>query len=221
MKHFFCTILICLSFLAGLSGCQSTDRILAQPSRASLNERLPSMELVVETGALDTDEGAMPQDIEQLFEREVRMNMSDPEDTIRYGFATLQIQESNSVRTGRGLQILQLVTMMTPSLLGVPLEWYETELTARVRILDARGRELASYTGKGNSRIRVALYHGYSQVEAPRLAEVAALRQALAQIKQQINLDGSRLRGDLLAAGPVKIFPASVLKLSSASVAGQ
>jgi hypothetical protein len=180
------------------------------------------MELVVDAGALSSDEeGALPEDVEKLFEREVRMNMSDPEDTARYGFATLQIQESNTVRTGRGLQILQLVTMMTPSLLGVPLEWYETELTARVSIRNARGKVLATYIGTGTGRVKVALYHGYSQAEAPRLANVAALRQALAQVKQQLNFDAARLRGDLLATGSLKGSFVDSLPSAAGQAAGQ
>ena len=68
---------------------------------------------------------------------------------------------------------------MTPSLLGVPLEWYRTNITAEVQIINARGEVIGTYTGTGRSKVRVAMYHGYGQSKAARLSDVQALRLAL------------------------------------------
>ncbi|AYA37052.1 hypothetical protein D3Y59_08290 [Hymenobacter oligotrophus] len=203
MQQWYRAALVWSTLVLLASGCQSVDRILWQPSRLSLNNRLPSLEIRVDNGALAQTDVSLPDDAEKLFEREVRMNLSDPEDTLRYGYALLQVTHAAIERSSKGLQVLQLVTFMLPSLVGVPLEHYQSQLTAQVQIANARGQVLATYTATGASRVKVAMYHGYSQSEAPRLAEVAALRGALAQIKPQLEQDASRLRLALLGAGPV------------------
>jgi hypothetical protein len=59
--------------------------------------------------------------------------------------------------------------------------------------------------GTGNSEVKVAMYHGYSQTTAPRLADVIALRGAMAQIRPQLDTATARLRPLLLERGkPVK-----------------
>ncbi|RTQ46229.1 hypothetical protein EJV47_22115 [Hymenobacter gummosus] len=191
-----------------LGGCKSVDRVIFQPSPASLADRLPSLEIAVDNGPLLDSQGAYPDDAERLFEREVRMNLSDPEDTARFGYARLQVTQVATARRGKVLQGLQMLTFMTPSLLGVPLEWYETELRANMQIVSAKGDTLGRYTGLGKSRIRVAMYHGYPQTQAHRLADLEALRLALAQMKSQLSLDAQRLRGQLLTAGRVARQPA-------------
>ncbi|GAB3839103.1 hypothetical protein GCM10028821_41810 [Hymenobacter jeollabukensis] len=201
-SHRFVLALATLALL--LPGCKSADRVMFQPSPAALVERLPSLEITVDNGPLNTSAGALPEDPQRLFEREVRMNLSDPEDTLRFGTAQLQVVDCRTKRTGKVLQGLQMATFMLPSLLGVPLEWYETDLKAAVQIVSAKGDTLATYTGRGQSRVRVAVYHGYSQTQAHRVADLAALREALAQIKLQLDNDSGRLRGALLAAGPIK-----------------
>ena len=185
-----------------LGACKSADHLIFQPSPAALTERLPALDVTVEATPLLEAAGALPDDPQRLFEREVRMRLSDPEDTARYGTAQLQVLECTSRRTGHALQALQMATLMLPSLLGVPLEWYESDLSAAVQIVSTKGDTLATYRGRGQSRIRVALYHGYSQTQANRVADLAALREALSQIKLQLDNDAGRLRGQLLADGP-------------------
>ncbi|GAB2952942.1 hypothetical protein GCM10027048_17640 [Hymenobacter coalescens] len=185
------------------TGCKSVDGVLFQPSPVALSERLPSLEIAVDNGPFNNSQGALPEDAQQLFEREVRMNLTEPEDTARFGFAHLQIVEATAERRGRFWQGLQMLTLMTPTLLGVPVEWYETDLRATVQILNAQGDTLATYRGQGKSRVRVAMYHGYAQTQAHRLADLEALRLALGQIKPQMEMDAARLRRGLLTAGPI------------------
>lgn len=202
-----------------LGACKSADRIMFQPSPASLTERLPALDIAVEAAPLLNSAGALPDDPQKLFEREVRMHLTDPEDTARYGTAQLQVLECTARRTGRVLQGVQMATFMLPSLLGVPLEWYESDLRAAVQIVSARGDTLATYQGRGQSRIRVAMYHGYSQTQANRVADLAALREALNQIKLQLDNDAGRLRGQLLTAGKIAGYSATGLPASSTAQA--
>jgi hypothetical protein len=47
------------------------------------------------------------------------------------------------------------------------------------------------------------MYHGYSQTDAPRLADVIALREALNQVRPQLDTAATRLKPLLLAGGTV------------------
>ena len=92
---------------------------------------------------------------------------------------------------------------MLPSLFGVPLENYKSNVTVELQLLNAEGEEVGCYAGFGESNVKVAMYHGYSQSTAPRLSDVAALRAALARIRPQLDSASSRVRLKLLASGPV------------------
>ncbi|GAA4374028.1 hypothetical protein GCM10023186_05170 [Hymenobacter koreensis] len=189
-----------------------------QPSSVALSSRLPSLEVSVDNGPLNNSDGAWPDDAQTLFEREVRMNLAEPEDTIRFGYARLQITEVANNRAGKALQAFQLMTLMTPALLGVPLEWYRTAVKAEVQIVNSRGKVLGTYAETGESSIRVAMYHGYSQTQAPRLADMEALRQAIAKIKLKVEVDAVRLGSELLTAGPLEAGKPDVEAAAEASL---
>jgi len=72
-----------------------------------------------------------------------------------------------------------------------------------VQMMNSTGELLGTYTGKGSSSVKVAMYSGYSQTEAPRLADVLALREALAQIRPQLDTASTRLRPLMMAGGQV------------------
>ena len=69
-----------------------------------------------------------------------------------YGTASLEVIKATVERTGRALQAVQLVTMLTPCLLGIPRETYRTIITVRGQIRDVRGRVLGEYEGQGTSQ---------------------------------------------------------------------
>jgi hypothetical protein len=114
------------------------------------------------------------------------------------------VRKVRTVRTGRSLQSLQMLTMLIPSVFGVPLEWYRTTLHADVQISDASGNLLGTYSGVGTSNVKVAMYHGYSQTEAPRLSDIIAMRGALAAIRPQLDTAAARLRPLLIAGGTLE-----------------
>jgi hypothetical protein len=124
-------------------------------------------------------------------------------DTATYGYIRLVVTKVHTTRKGRSLQAAQVVTMLVPSLFGAPLEWYNTDLEAEVQVMNATGELLGTYTGKGSSNVKVAMYHGYSQTDAPRLADVLALRQALDKVRPQLDTAATRLNPLLLAGGTV------------------
>ena len=157
------------------------------------------------------NDGALPEDPLRFFEQECQANLMERADSTTYGYAKLIVRKVSTRRAGRGLQAAQMVLLMLPSLFGVPLEWYRTTLQAEVQVSDAAGNLLGTYTGTGNSNVKVAVYHGYSQTTAPRLADIIALRGALAQIRPQLDTATARLCPLLQAGGTIEnpTLPAS------------
>ncbi|SDX32529.1 hypothetical protein [Hymenobacter psychrophilus] len=209
------SVILCLAALS-LSGCKSTEKAVFHTIRSNSSVAvgtLPKLESVVDAGPLSTNsEDGYPEDPNKVFRQELSYHLAEPAatgldvglDSVQYGYAKLQITQANQQSTGRVLQIFQMLTLMTPSLLGIPLEWYRTEVQAEVQIIDARGETIGTYSGRGRSKVRVAMYHGYDQGQASRLADVQGLRLALDQIRPQLEQAADTLRQQLLSTGPVQ-----------------
>ncbi|UOQ96684.1 hypothetical protein MUN81_15725 [Hymenobacter sp. 5317J-9] len=200
-------LLCCWMGLIGLTAtaCVSAGPALWQVPPAANAHRLPPLEAVAELGALARTDATQPAELLQLWKSELHANLAETAIPQAFGYARLQVTRANVRRTGRALQTLQMLTLLTPSLLGVPLETYRTTLTAQLQVLDADGNVLGEYEGTGTSAVKVAMYHGYSQAEAPALSDAEALRMALAQIRAQVDTAADRLRPRLLAGGPLPL----------------
>ena len=184
--------------------CVSVKSMMKGTPSAAISTRLPALEVLADQGPLAMNDGALPEDPLKLFQQECTANLVEPTDTATFGYAKLIVKKVRTVRTGRGLQGLQVITFMLPAVFGIPLEWYKTTLQAEVQVSDAAGNLVGSYVGTGTSAVKVAMYHGYSQTTAPRLADVIALRGAMAQIRPQLDTATARLRPLLLAGGTVE-----------------
>ena len=198
--------ILCLLLPAALLvvGCKSANRIMVRNQGWALAQRLPPLQLEVDPGPMAATDGALPEDPQQLFDKEMRHNIMEPADsTEAFGYAKLQIRDAATSRGGKGFQAFQMMTLLTPSLLGMPLEYCRTHVEAELQVIDAHGNVMRTYTGTGSSNVRVAMYYGYSQAQAPRLADMEALRQALSQIRPQLESDADSLRQQLLHSGPV------------------
>lgn len=189
--------------LAGLGACKSVKGTFSHVPTATISKRLPPLEITADPGPLAMNDGALPDDPLRMFKAEMQRNIVEPTDTATYGYARLVVTKVKTLRTGRSLQAAQVITFLVPSIFGAPLEWYKTDIQAEVQMMNSSGELLGTYTGKGTSNVKVAMYSGYSQTEAPRLADVLALREALAQIRPQLDTASSRLRPLLLAGGSV------------------
>ena len=201
--HFAGILLLSASTLLSAPSCVSVRHAMNTTPQAQIAQRLPPMEITADNGPLAATDGAEPDDALHIFQRELRQNVVEPTDTATFGYAKLTVTEAKVRRTQRGLQALQLATLMMPSLFGVPLENYKSNVTVELQVLDAQGEEVACYAGFGESNVKVAMYHGYSQSTAPRLSDVQALRAALARIRPQLDSSSGRVRARLLTAGPV------------------
>ncbi|MDO7852218.1 hypothetical protein [Hymenobacter convexus] len=190
------------AFLAA-PACVSVKNQMRSTPTASIAKRLPALEILADQGPLAMNDGALPEDPLKLFQQECRINLTEPTDSATFGYAKLVVKKVKTLRTGRAVQGLQVLTFMIPAVLGIPLEWYKTTLQAEVQVSDAAGNLLGSYSGTGTSEVKVAMYHGYSQTTAPRLADIIALRGAMAQIRPQLDTATARLRPLLMAGGAV------------------
>jgi hypothetical protein len=184
--------------------CVSVKSMMKSTPTATIAKRLPALEVLADQGPLAMNDGALPEDPLKLFQQECRLNLTEATDTATYGYAKLVVKKVKTLRTGRAVQGLQVLTFMVPAVLGIPLEWYKTTLQAEVQVSDASGNLLGSYAGTGTSEVKVAMYHGYSQTAAPRLADIIALRGAMAQIRPQLDTATLRLRPLLMAGGTVE-----------------
>ena len=184
--------------------CVSVKGLMRGTPAAPLATRLPALEILADQGPLAMNDGALPDDPLKMFQQECRNSLTEPTDSATFGYAKLVVKKVRTLRTGRAVQGLQVLTFMVPAVLGIPLEWYKTTLQAEVQVSDAAGNLLGSYSGTGTSEVKVAMYHGYSQTTAPRLADVMALRSAMAQIRPQLDTATARLRPLLLAGGAVE-----------------
>ena len=201
-KLYFIYISLSITGLVA-GGCRSAKVPLAATPFAPLRERLPGVEMAADPGPLGASDGLLPEDPLRLLNDELQRNVAEPTDSATYGYVRLVVTHASTRRLQRGLQALQMALLLTPTFLGVPLETYQTDVTAEVQVSDAQGRLLGTYAGTGRGRARVAMYYGYAQKNAPRLADVLALRQALARIRPQLDTAAARLKPLLLAHGPV------------------
>ena len=176
---------------------------LSHTPTAVITKRLPPMEITADPGPLAMNDGALPDDPLRLFKSELQHNVVEAADTATFGYMRLVVTKVKTIRKGRSLQAAQVVTMLVPSIFGAPLEWYNTDIEAEVQVMDASGQLLGTYTGKGSSNVKVAMYSGYSQTDAPRLADVIALREALNKVRPQLDTAATRLTPLLLAGGTV------------------
>jgi hypothetical protein len=196
-------LLLSTCALAGLGACKSVKGTFSHVPTATISKRLPPLELTADPGPLAMNDGALPEDPLRMFKAEMQRNVVEPTDTATFGYARLVVTKVKTVRTGRSLQAAQVITFLIPSIFGAPLEWYKTDIQAEVQMMNATGELIGTYTGKGTSSVKVAMYSGYSQTEAPRLADVLALREALAQIRPQLDTASTRLRPLMMAGGQV------------------
>lgn len=181
----------------------SVKHTLSATPQARISQRLPPLEISADNGPLATTDGAEPDDALNILQRELRQNVLEPTDSATFGYAKLTVTEARVRRANRGLQAFQMATLLLPSIFGVPLETYKSNVTVELQLLDAQGQEVGCYAGYGESRVPVAMYHGYAQSAAPRLSDVQALRAALARIRPQLDTAAGRVRPRLLSTGPV------------------
>lgn len=126
------------------------------------------------------------QDAITIFDRDVKDNISDPFGESK-GIILCKINASNQ-KQNLGWAFLSGLTLMVPNIFGMPIGSYKITLDLDIEIYNNAEKLIARYNGIANKKIYMAAYWGYGK-DAVRVANIMAFRDAMNQIKMQIEND--------------------------------
>jgi hypothetical protein len=75
------------------------------------------------------------------------------------------------------------------------------KIDIELRILDRNNKLIGKYSATGESKVTVALYYGYSAVNAGRKSYLEAMLEAFDKIRPKIQKDSKRINDILLTTG--------------------
>lgn len=134
---------------------------------------------------------ATPNDLITLFDREVKSNITNPYGK-KYGRIICRVAATDE----RGTYLLRLLSAFslgTLNVLGMPYNINKNQIDIDVEILNNNNDLVGRYTAIGKGRKNSSLYHGYGYFTAKRLAYVEAFKDAMTDIKKQIDADHERI----------------------------
>lgn len=139
------------------------------------------------------------EDVANIFLKEVNDNIADlstAKNGKGYGTIALDI---NAAVCGEGSvwPVVSKLTLGTLNLFGMPYSYRSEQIDVSVCIYDAKGDLIKRYVTSAGDKVWVALYYGYDDDEALRLAAASALKQALAAIRQRIGIDAPEIAARL------------------------
>lgn len=101
-------------------------------------------------------------------------------------------------RSWSGFELLQLpYARFTLQQKSLPYQTVRCEVDLQLEIADVQGRPIVTYSAPGVGKAKVALYYGYSSVDAVRKANLAALQAALKAIETKLQVDVPALAAQL------------------------
>ncbi len=143
------------------------------------------------------------QDAITLFDREVKNNICNPYGDVS-GYIVCKIAASKVRRSGYGWTALSVVTLFAPNLLGMPYGTYKTAFDVEVEIYGLKNNLIGRYNAQAYDKTWIALYYGYSTMgpsevatPAARISGINAFKEAMNDIKGQIENDYNRLNREL------------------------
>lgn len=143
------------------------------------------------------------EDVFHLMQNELADNLNQG-DGAKYGHARFKLLQYDRRNPGWGWIIPSIGTLWTANLLGMPYSNLRSDLELQMEITDATGKVLLRYVAPGTGKAKIALYYGYPQSQAIRKANLLALKDAMAHIREKMAADVPMLTESLLAAGTVK-----------------
>lgn len=126
------------------------------------------------------------QDAITIFDRDVKDNITDPFGDSK-GFILCKINASNK-KQDLGWAVLSGLTLMIPNIFGMPIGSYKITLDVDIEIYNNDEKLIARYNGTAKNKTYMAAYWGYGK-DAVRVANIMAFRDAMNQIKSQIEND--------------------------------
>lgn len=129
-------------------------------------------------------------DLLTVFQRDVKYNITNPYGE-KKGLIACRIAGKES-RDNRVLLLLSALSLCTLNILGMPVSVEKIYLDIDVDIFNNNNELIGSYTASGKARNTSSLY-GYTKSAAVRKANIEAFKNAMNDIKEQINDDYSNL----------------------------
>jgi hypothetical protein len=143
------------------------------------------------------------QDADILYTRDIQDNITNSSEE-KYGYAEFKTILGQHGYAGWGWAGLSGFTLCIPNLLGMPLGNAKTSLEIELNILNSEKKVIGRYVAEGYAKVPIALYYGYSSVNAIRTANLKALKMALKNINMQVEKDADMLNNKLIEAGKIK-----------------
>lgn len=207
MKKIIPSLLIL--FCAGCKVVQLSDFNI-QPV---LSTKLPALELLSDNKSSINaaypaypyyyDGGVLP-DAATLYSKDLEENLTNPVGE-KYGYAQFKTLVAQSGMHGLGWYALSLSTMDIPNILfGMPWGVGKTNLEVEMQILNSKKEMIAKYKAEGSAKIPIALYHGYGMMGAIKMANITAVKMALANINAQVEKDAAMIKAKLTESGAIK-----------------
>lgn len=184
-------------FIALLTSCKSWDASKISVKKEPLSPKILTLDKKIEdmmNATVITSSDQM-----KIFSKEVEENLTDPYGD-KYGFVVMK-QNIIKVNMGIGWALLQGFTGAVPLLFGVPSGGWRYKIEVELRFMDSQNKLIGKYSAIGKGSAKVAMYWGYSGLNAMRKAYVDAINDAFNQIRPQILVDATRLNEKLLSAG--------------------
>ncbi len=198
MKKLFSIVLIA----SVLMGCKSWDATQIHPESDPIQPKLPALEKSISDYV--SAEVVSSEDEMTIFTKEVENNLTDPYGS-KYGYITLSAKQIEFKRNP-GLIIANGTLFFLPSLFGLPIQLYELKMDVTVRILDSGRKLVGKYNAICDDKIKTTLYNGnnYEGGDAIRKIHADCLKNALQDIRSQIQNDNQRLTKKLKEEGTIQ-----------------
>jgi hypothetical protein len=186
-----------IAFIA-LTSCKTWNASMLVPKNDPINPKLLTLDRRIEDLS-NTNVVANTDEI-RLFTDEVENNLIDPYGD-KYGYIAIKRNIIEAKSGGLGYTIAGGIPAGIPWLFGLPMSNIKYKIEIELRILDKNNKLIGKYSATGESKVTVALYHGYSAANAYRKSYLEAMLEAFDKIRPKIQKDSKRVNDILLTTG--------------------
>jgi hypothetical protein len=172
------------AYSLGTSSSISVGTFQGSSSNNSNSSKISGLGTAVSSSTMSKD--VRIQDAITIFDRDVKDNITDPFGDFK-GYILCKINAS-SEKQNLGWAFLSGLTLMVPNILGMPIGAYKIVLDVDVEVYSISEKLIARYNASAYHKKYMAAYWGYGQ-DASRVANIMAFRDAMNQIKVQIDKD--------------------------------
>lgn len=198
---------LCVAATILLAACKSVGYNDLTPSKQPNNNLLPVLEIKTDTSIYPRllDIGKKKKvvdkrgnDAKNIFHKEVQQNIIETTGANK-GSISLRLNYENTVNNSAysAVGTVSLLALGVPLLLGVPFGAKTQDLEVEVQILNKHKDVIRTYTEKVSDTEYKAAWWGYDSQSIYRKLAAENLKQALAEIRRQINNDAVQIRTEL------------------------